>query len=302
MFEGNVRRGIEGDREVRALPPSGGGDLLDRARGLSCRADGENFPVALRLLPAKYRKNLSTVYNFARLVDDIGDEVPEGERRDLLDILEDEVARVLANKARFAVTRALSQTVAECGIPAEPFFRLIAANRRDQTIRAYRTFDELLEYCALSANPVGQIVLHIFGTVTPARLALSDSVCTALQLVEHWQDVAEDRARGRVYLPQEDLTRFGCTAEDLRAPRADARIRKLIAFECDRTARLLDDGARLVGTLHGAARLAVSGYVAGGRAALRAIARAGHDVLAGPPRASRPRLIGPAARAFVLGR
>jgi squalene synthase HpnC len=302
MSNGNLGRQDGGNRRDEGLPSHGGRDLLDDVDGLLGKAGGENFPVALRFLPRQYRQNLSTVYNFARLVDDIGDEVPEAERGDLLDLLEDEVGRVMSGAARFEVTRALSRTVAECSIPADPFLRLIEANRRDQVVAGYETFDELLEYCDLSANPVGRVVLYIFGAATPERLSLSDSVCTALQLVEHWQDVAEDLGKGRVYLPREDLRRFGCDTADLKAPHVDGRMRDLMAFECDRASRILDDGARLVGTLRGAARVAVAGYVAGGRTALKAVARAGYDVLAGPPKAPRSRMVAPALRTYLLGR
>lgn len=278
-------------------PPGGRASTLGIdicAGGLSHKAAAENFPVAIRVLPGRYRRHLSAVYDFARVVDDVGDEAPAGLRADLLDRLDDEVA----GTATLPVTRALAATMAACGIPAEPFHRLIAANRQDQLVGSYPTFDELLGYCALSANPVGRVVLHIFGAATPDRFARSDAICTALQLIEHWQDVAEDLARGRVYLPQEDLARFGCTLDDLRAD----RVRALIAFECARAGELLDEGARLVGTLRGAARLAVAGYVAGGRSALAALARSGYDVSAGPPRASRSRIVVPAFRTLILGR
>lgn len=186
--------------------------------------------------------------------------------------------------------RELAVTVAACDIPAEPFQRLIAANRQDQLVRRYARFDELLDYCALSANPVGHIVLHIFGVATSERKRLSDQVCTALQLAEHWQDVAEDFDRGRVYLPAEDLAAFGCTEADLAASHASARIRELMSFEARRAGRMLDDGAALVSTLSGFARLAVAGYVAGGRAALAPIANRGCDVLSSTPKAGSMRM------------
>jgi squalene synthase HpnC len=267
------------------------------------QAGSENFPVASKVLPRRYVRHLSAVYDFARIVDDVGDEAPPSERSRLLDLLEDEVGRMYEGTARLPVTRALSATVKACDIPDEPFRQLIAANRRDQLVNRYETYDELLDYCTLSANPVGRIVLRIFDVSTPGRVVLSDSVCTALQLVEHLQDVAEDLViRDRVYLPAEDLARFGCRVDDLRAPHAGERVRELIAFECARTGRLLGHGARLVGTLRGAARLAVSGYVAGGRASLGALDRADHDVLAGPPRAPRSRLVGHMVRTLILGR
>jgi len=153
---------------------------------------------------------------------------------------------------------------------------LIQANRQDQTVSRYTTFTDLLGYCRLSANPVGRIVLRVFGSATPERERLSDLVCTALQLAEHWQDVAEDFGRDRIYLPGEDMEAFGCTQRDLAAGAgATPRLRKLMQFETERAARLLDEGAALTGTLRGWARLAVAGYVAGGRATLAAITVAG---------------------------
>ncbi len=174
-------------------------------------------------------------------------------------------------------------------LPRGPFDRLIEANRRDQEIADYETFDELVAYCDLSANPVGELVLHVFGAATPDRIALSDRICTALQLAEHWQDVAEDRAAGRIYLPAEDLERFGVVAADLDARSTGPKVRELIAFEVARARALLDEGAPLVGRLGGRARIAVAGYVGGGRAALDAIDASDCDVLAGPPKADRRR-------------
>src|SRR6185437_9115851 len=142
--------------------------------------------------------------------------------------------------ARGVVVRALAPGVVACGIPAQPFYDLIAANRQDQVVSRYPEFGDLEDYCRLSANPVGRIVLHVFGAATPEREALSDRVCTALQLAEHWQDVAEDLRAGRIYLPQEDMERFGCTEDDLAAPRATPEARALMAFEERRARGLLD--------------------------------------------------------------
>jgi squalene synthase HpnC len=192
--------------------------------------------------------------------------------------------------------------VAQCGLPQQPFRDLIEANRQDQAVTRYQSFDALLAYCTLSANPVGRIVLHVFGVASPQRQILSDRVCTALQLAEHWQDVAEDLRAGRVYLPQEDLARFGCAERDLAAPQAAPQVRELISFEEQRARVLLDRGAPLIGTLRGAARVAVAGYVAGGRAALAAIAAADHDVLRATHRPRKRRLATEMLRAYATGR
>jgi squalene synthase HpnC len=271
------------------------------------KAADENFPVALRLLPARYRRHLTAVYGFARSADDIGDEAPPAERLALLDELEADLRRLYQSGPgwtgpRLPVIRALGPAVAQCAIPAQPFLDLIQANRQDQVVTRYQTFDELLAYCRLSANPVGRIVLHVFGAATPSREVLSDLVCTALQLAEHWQDVAEDLRAGRIYLPGKDLAAYGVTAADLAAPSASPQVRALLAFEVGRAADLLDEGARITGTLRGFARAAVAGYVAGGRAALAAITASGCDVLAATPRPRNRRVAAELLRAYLTGR
>ena len=198
--------------------------------------------------------------------------------------------------------RALKVTVDECRVPRQPLDDLIQANRQDQLVTRYETYEELKKYCELSANPVGQVVLAIMSTATPARITASDSICTALQLVEHTQDVAEDLANGRIYLPREDLERFGVTELDLAEPRAGASVRKLVKFEADRAEQLLDEGAPLIGTLPGAARIAVSGYLAGGRAALKAIRDKNYDVLAGAPKPGKADTLVAMARCYLKGR
>ncbi len=300
---------------------------VTRAEEVVAHASGENFPVALRMLPARHRRHLTNLYFFARLTDDLGDEARPGGyggagsppvsggfpggrppgladfRLRLLDEVAADVDRIYQGQTpESPVMRAMAETVRECGVPAKPLRDLIQANRQDQQVTRYRTFADLRQYCELSANPVGQIVLYIFGVATPGRIALSDSICTALQLAEHWQDVAEDLGNGRIYLPGEDLERYGCTEADLAAPTAGPAVRELMIFETDRASRLLDEGAPLVGTLRGAARLAVAGYLAGGRAALAAIRAQQHDVLLGTPRPGKRRLAGELVKAYVRGR
>jgi phytoene/squalene synthetase len=200
------------------------------------QAQDENFPVALWLLGPRTRRHLLAIYGFARLVDDVGDEVG-GDRLALLDRLEHEL-----DAPQHAVMRTLVATVRECRLPREPFLRLIEANRRDQVVTRYDSLEGLLDYCQLSAAPVGELVLHVFGVATPARIALSDKICAALQIIEHLQDVDEDRARGREYVG---------------------------AFAGPAQARsLLEQGAPLVRQLPGRPRLAVAGFLAGGRVAL----------------------------------
>jgi squalene synthase HpnC len=253
------------------------------------KAGAENFPVALRLLPARHRRHLMAVYAFARTTDDAGDLAPPGQRLDLLAELARDVGRLYPGASdpgqpSLAAVRGLAGVVADCAVPKELFLDLIQAGEQDQTVTRYETFEELAGYCRLSANPVGRIVLHVFGAFSSRRAELSDSICTGLQLAEHLQDVGEDMRAGRIYLPAEDLRAYGCTEADLLAGAAARPLRRLIEFEVGRARALIDAGAPLVGTLRGTARAAVAGYVAGGRAALAAIAAAGYDVLSATPR------------------
>jgi squalene synthase HpnC len=245
---------------------------------LMAQAEHENFPVASRFLPRRQRQALLAIYGVARLIDDVGDEAP-GDRLALLDWLDIELDRALAGQEpEHPALRALASAARDCPLPARAFHALVQANRQDQTVSRYRTFDELLGYCQLSAAPVGELVLHVFGAATTKRLAWSERICAGLQVIEHIQDVAEDYSRGRIYMPAEDMERFGCPESDLAAPQASPELRSLLAFEAERAGRLLDEGAPLARTLRGRPRLALAGFVAGGRAALHSLARASYDV------------------------
>jgi squalene synthase HpnC len=249
------------------------------------QAQAENFTVASLLLSRPQRRALLGIYGFARLVDDIGDETT-GDRDAMLDWLEDDVGRMFTGEPIHPLLRRLAPSAREHAFPKRAFLRLIAANRQDQEVSRYETYDELAAYCDLSANPVGELVLYTFGAATAERIALSDSVCTGLQLAEHWQDVGEDYGRGRIYIPQEDLERFGVEEEELAGPEPVERLRELLAFEVERGRRLLDPGIELVRSLSGRAKLAVAGYVGGGRAAFDAIESSGYDVLRRAPKAT----------------
>jgi len=276
---------------------------------VAAKASAENFPVALRVLPKRWRAHLTALYGFARLTDDIGDEPLPGMpddatpetitaiRLSLLDELQGDVARIYDDNAPepdLDAIKALARTVRDCAIPAQPFYDLIQANRQDQLVTRYDTYQDLEDYCKLSANPVGQVVLYIVGAATPERIAASDSVCTALQVIEHTQDVAEDLAN--------DMDAYRVTEADLAEKTAGSQVRELIRFEADRARRLLDDGAPLVGTLKGAARLAIAGYVAGGRATLKAIESGGYDVLRATPRPGKADTLAMMASCFIKGR
>jgi len=267
------------------------------------RVHTENFPVASRVLPRRVRADLLAIYGFARLVDELGDSDYSSltDKLAALDWLERELDRGFAARAEHPLLLALQPTLKRCALTREPFVRLIEANRLDQRVSRYETWAQLRDYCALSADPVGELVLGVLGLASPARIALSDSICTALQLTEHCQDVAEDLARGRVYLPAEDLERFGCTSAELAAAHAGEPLRRVLAFEVTRARALLNDGAPLIDELHGRARLAIAAFVAGGRAALDGIERAGYDVLPGPPRVTRARRLRVLAATLLRG-
>ncbi|HLW45176.1 MAG TPA: squalene synthase HpnC [Acidimicrobiales bacterium] len=267
------------------------------AESVYVQAASENFPVASWLLPATVRADLMAVYGFARLTDDIGDEAV-GDRLAHLEWLDDELERAARNEATHPVMRRVGATITDRNLSLQPFRDLIDANRRDQTVSRYGTFDELVGYCRLSANPVGRLVLEIFGAATPERVALSDDVCTGLQVVEHLQDVAEDFAMDRIYLPLEDLHAEGCDESDLAAPRATPALRRVVALESARARRLLFSGVALAASLPLRPRVAVAAFAAGGMAALDAIEAADFDVLANT---CRPRPLRVAARlALVL--
>lgn len=284
------------------------------ARAVLAKATRENFPVAPGFLPREWRDDLMAVYGYARLVDDIGDGdlAPGGrdaaylglgagwgsgqgaDRLTMLDAFEADLRRLFDGRGHLPghpLLRALAPTVRRRDLTPEPFLALIEANRQDQKVRRYADHAELLQYCELSANPVGHLVLAITGTATPERIRCSDEVCTGLQIVEHLQDVAEDLTRDRIYLPADDMARFHVTEADLAAPTASAPLRALLAVEAERARLLLAAGDPLVAGVHGRLKLLLAGFTGGGRAVLRAMRRARYDVLQGPPRATRRGLL-----------
>ncbi|MFF5403647.1 squalene synthase HpnC [Streptomyces misionensis] len=279
----------------------------DPERATLDKAASENFPVAPFFLPRDWRDDLMAVYGFARLVDDIGDGdlAPGGadarllgvsateaeDRLVLLDAFEADLRRVFDATPRHPLLRRLQPVVRRRALTPEPFLGLIAANRQDQLVTRYETYDDLLAYCELSANTVGRLVLAVTGTSTPERIRLSDAICTALQIVEHLQDVAEDLGRDRIYLPAEDMRRFHVSETDLSAKTAGASVRALVAYEAQRARDLLNEGAPLVGSVHGRLKLLLAGFVAGGKAAIHAITAAEYDVLPGPPKPGKVQLL-----------
>ena len=254
--------------------------LARLAASAASQAGAENFPVALRILPRAARDKLERTYAYARFVDDVGDEAP-GDRLVLLDAIDADVRALPSGAARLPVVRALRPLVDECGTPLQTFLDLVEANRLDQRVSSYQTFDDLLRYCDYSAAPVGRIVLHIAGAATEQNIADSDTVCNALQVLEHCQDVGEDARAGRVYLPASDLPH----GADLLATSTSPQVRAAVATQVSRAVEMLGAGRALVRRLHGWPRLAIAGFVGGGLATAAALRRADYDVLG---RAVRP--------------
>jgi squalene synthase HpnC len=272
------------------------------AAELRNRRGAENFPVAIRLLPAGLRRDLRAVYDVARTIDELGDgpgfRTP-AERLVALDEFGADLLRIWSapEAVRHPVLVRLTATVQVHRLPAEPFCALIEANRIDQRRDHYPTWADLRHYCSLSADPVGRIVLGIFDAATPQRIAWSDDVCTALQVLEHCQDVAEDRRRGRTYLPLQTLAEHGAEAADLDRPVTSPAVRAAVAAETARAEGLLrHSGPALLATLRGVSRFAIAGFVAGGLATADALRRAEFDVLATVPRPGKPATVRHALR------
>ena len=261
---------------------------------IDARARGENFPVVSLLAPREARPHLRAIYGFARLVDNIGDEAG-GDRERLLNELE----RELDGPPRTLIMRRLHETISACRLPREPFARLIEANRIDQRKTRYETWDELREYCTYSADPVGRLVLGVYGRAgEPELVSESDDVCTGLQLVNFLQDPPRDLALGRVYLPQEDLRAFGVQEEELAGPPSE-RLAALLRFEAERARPLLSRGLPLARALGGSAGRSVALFARGGLAALTALESAGWDVFTRRPAPSRLTLARLAARELL---
>jgi squalene synthase HpnC len=265
------------------------------AAAVAARARTENFPVASLLFPRPLRPHLRAVYGYCRLVDILGDEV-EGDRLAALDELEREVEACYGGEPAWEVMRNLQPTIREFGLPREPFLRLIEANRMDQHVSEYETWDDVKWYCVHSADPCGRLVLGLLRRADdPELVAASDSVCTGLQLVNFLQDVPRDLTLGRIYMPTEDRRRFDVTELD----RPNEPLRRLLAFEADRARGLLAAGQVLRARLGGRIGRGVGLFARGGLAALEALEQAGYDVFSGRPAPSRARLARAAVGALV---
>lgn len=254
------------------------------------RSHYENFVVGTLLVPRALRRHFHSIYAYCRVADDLADESPTPERAlQLLDWWERELDLAYAGHPRHPVFVALADTVAAFGIPKVPFQDLLVAFRQDQTVTRYASYDDILAYCAHSANPVGRLVLHLYGYADENRRSLSDATCTALQLANFWQDVARDFDRGRVYLPADDMARFGVTEEQVAAKQFTPEFGDLLRFECRRTREMFDYGSALASVVPRRLRLDLEMFTCGGLEVLRRIERQGFDVLSRRPTIPRSR-------------
>jgi squalene synthase HpnC len=273
---------------ARFGPGSGGRRLsLGEAQAYCsrlARTHYENFSVATLLLPRRLVRHFHNVYAYCRWADDLADETGGGPRAlELLRWWRQELLHCYDGWPTHPVMIALQPTIAQFGIPPQPFLDLLFAFEQDQLVKRYATFAQLLDYCRHSANPVGRLVLYLCGVFSEERAVLSDQVCTALQLANFWQDVARDFAIGRVYIPEEDQRRFSYTQEDLRARRFTPAFVALLRFEVERTRELFYRGWPLVDRVPAELRPDIELFIRGGLGILRKIEKAGYNVWAQRP-------------------
>ncbi len=260
----------------------------------------ENFSVATWFLPAKLRQHFYNVYAYCRISDDLGDEVGNAQQSlELLDQWEAELNACYAESPRHPVFVALAATVRQFGIPKHEFSDLLIAFRRDQTITRFEAFDDILEYCKYSANPVGHLVLYLGGYSDTERQTLSDYTCTALQLANFWQDVTVDYLKGRIYLPLEDLSRFGVSEQDIAQGRTRPQFIELMKFEVQRAREWFDRGLPLIKSVNKELAIDLELFSRGGQEILNAIEAQGFDVLRQRPVISKARKLWLVARAAV---
>ncbi len=244
----------------------------------------ENFHVATWFLPRALRPHFYAIYAYCRVSDDLGDEV--GERSaalGLLDIWGRELDGCYEGRARHPVFVALSETIRACSIPKQPFADLLTAFRQDQTVTRYRTMQDVMGYCRYSANPVGRLVLYACGEAEEEKFRLSDATCSALQLANFWQDVREDYARGRIYLPLEDMERFGVSEDVIAKGAATEEFRALLRYEVEYARGMFLEGLPLIGMVGRELAVDLDLFSRGGLEILKAIERRKFDVLTARP-------------------
>lgn len=262
------------------------------------RSHYENFSVATWFLPGRLRRHFYSVYAYCRISDDLGDEVGDPQQAlALLDEWERELEACYAGGPRHPVFIALRETIHACDIPQHEFADLLKAFRQDQTVHRYETFDDLLGYCRYSANPVGHLVLYVCGYRDAERQQLSDYTCTALQLANFWQDVSVDWGKGRVYLPLEDMRRFGVSEREIAERRPTPELLKLVKFEVERAREWFERGLPLIERVDRELAMDIELFSRGGQEILSAIERQGFDVLRQRPVISKSRKLWLVARA-----
>jgi squalene synthase HpnC len=264
------------------------------------RTHYENFTVVSRFLPRELRQHMYNVYAYCRWSDDLGDEMPDPALAlEALAWWRRELEACYAGEPRHPVYVALKETIDRFEIPPEPFHHLLDAFVQDQTVQRFPTYADVLHYCTRSADPVGRLVLYLFGFRDAERQRLSDATCTALQLTNFWQDVTVDWEKGRVYLPLEDLERFGVREEQIPARQFTPEFRELMKFEVDRARGLFAEGLPLLDMVPKRLRLDLELFTRGGQAILRMIERQGYDVLTRRPALSKSGKVGLIARRML---
>ena len=254
------------------------------------RTHYENFSVATWFLPKKLRQHFYNVYSYCRISDDLGDEVGNPQQSlQMLDQWERELDACYSGTPRHPVFVALAETVRQFNIPKHEFSDLLIAFRQDQTVTRFETFNDTLGYCRYSANPVGHLVLYLCGYNDAERQQLSDYTCTALQLANFWQDVRVDYAKGRIYLPLEDLRRYCVSESDIAQHRVTAQFIELMKFEVCRAREWFERGSPLVARVNKELAIDIELFSRGGQEILNAIERQKFDVLSGRPVISKPR-------------
>ena len=262
-------------------------DAYDYCERLA-RSHYENFPVGSILIPKRLRKHFYSIYAFARIADDFADEgygesYTQHERLDFIDQWRLMLTESIAGRAQHPVFVALAQTQAQFDLPVALLGDLLSAFAQDVTVRGYENFDKLLGYCRRSANPIGRLILLLFGYRDEQFHLWSDDICTALQLANHWQDVAIDLDKERIYLPEEDLSRFELTVDDLIQRRADESFKRLMRFEINRTREMFESGKPLCTAVSGRLGLELRAVWLGGVRILERIEQTGYDVFAQRP-------------------
>ncbi len=241
----------------------------------------ENFPVASILMPKRLRKPVAAIYHFARAADDIADEgdLSNKERLQQLDDFRDELDHIAADETPLLpLFKRLADEIREHPLPMQPFHDLLDAFSQDVVKKRYANYDELMDYCRRSANPVGNLLLHLYDEATPVNLVYSDAICTSLQLINFWQDVAKDYAIGRIYLPQDDMARFGVNEEQIGMAVANESWRILMKSQVDRARALMLQGAPLGSILGGRIGLEMRMIIAGGLRILDKLEAADYDM------------------------